>query len=152
MPRNTGLRSGEITVARSLAALIAIDSATLTDANIPLAQAIDCQGLDSILVGVEITAGTNPTMTIEALFRDENAADGFRWKRVLHGPREGETAAAAAALDTGALDGTSLRELLVYGHMVFLRISAVANSTSTTAWKILVLPGRVRDRRTPTST
>jgi hypothetical protein len=146
--RVTGIRAGAISVVRSASGVIAADSATLTDANISPTMCVDCQGLRSVLVGVEITAGTSPTMTIEALFRDADAPDGSRYKRLLHGPRDGETTGAAAALDTGALDGTSFRELLVFGwQSVFFRITAVANSASTTAWKILVVPGEVMPQR-----
>lgn len=145
MARKIALYTGEVATLRSAAALIAADSATLTDANIPPANAIDCTGLDSIFVGVEITGGASPTMTLEALYRDSEAADGARWKRLLLGARDGVTLAALAAEDTGALDGTSLVELRTFGfRYVFLRIKAVANAGSTTAWKILGMPGRTR--------
>ncbi len=150
MARNSGsLRTGETTVARSATAVIAADSATLTDANIPAAQALDCSGFDTILVGVEITAGTSPTMTIEALFRDADAADGSRWGRLLLGAPPGVTATALANETTTALaPNANFVELRVFGHpSVFLRTTAVANATNTTAWKILVRPGRVRGDR-----
>lgn len=143
MARNNGLRSGDVGVARSAAAVIAAESATLTDANFPVAQALNCTGFDTILVGVEITGGTNPTMTIEALVRDGEAADGARWKRMTAGLTFEGTPAVG---DTGALDGTAFVELAVFGaRAVMLRIKAVTNATSTTAWKILVLPGRTRN-------
>ena len=148
MARKNGLITGEVTVLRSAEAVIAADSATLNDTNIPPAQAIDCTGQDTILVGVEITGGSSPTMTIEALFYDENAADGSRWKRVLLGARDGVTLASLAAEDSGALDGTSFVEMRVFGaKKVFLRVKAVTNAGSTTAWKILGMPGRVRNFR-----
>lgn len=132
-------------VARDIAGTIAADSATLTDANIPPASAIDCGGFDTILVAVEITAGTNPTATIEPLFRDSEAPDGTRWVRPLLGAPPGVTLAAAAGQSTGALANGQAFELRVFGHpKVFLRVSAVANATSTTNMKILVKPGRVR--------
>lgn len=153
MSRPTGVKQGLVTAARTKSAVIAADSATLTDANIPPALAIDCSGLNTIFVGVEITAGSSPTMTFEPLFYDPSAADGSRWKRISRGSRNGETAGAAAALDTGALDGTSFRELYVYGHsQVFLRCTAVANSGSTTAWTALVMAGEIRPDRSPRST
>lgn len=128
--------------------MIAADNTSLTDANIPPSQATDCTGYDTIFVGVEITAGTSPTMTLEALYRDAEAADGSRWKRMLLGARPGVTLGALATEDTGALDGTSFVELRTYGFkLVFIRIKAVANSTNTTAWKILGLPGRTRNFR-----
>jgi hypothetical protein len=146
--RKTALVTGEVATLRSASAALAADSATLTDANFPVAGAIDCSGFDSILVGVEITAGTNPTETIVALFRDAEAADGARWKRLLLGAAPGVTATALANETTGALTGTSFAELRVFGaKQVFLRIAAVANESSTTAWKILGMPGRTRDFR-----
>jgi hypothetical protein len=150
MSRSSGaLRTGETVIARSATAVIAADNSTLTDANIPAAEAIDCTGLDTILVGVEITAGTNPTMTIEALLRDADAADGSRWGRYLLGAAPGVTLGALASETTGALaSNTQWAELRVFGHpAVFLRITAVTNSGSTTAWKILARPGAVRGDR-----
>lgn len=145
MPRKTGLTTGEVATLREATAIIAADSATLTDANFPVASAIDCTGFDTILVGVEITAGVSPSMTIEALFRDAEAPDGARWKRALLGSRPGVTAGALANETTGALDGLSFVELRVFGaKQVFLRISAVANAAGTTAWKILGIPGQTR--------
>jgi hypothetical protein len=150
MSRNSGLLlTGQTTIARSATAVIAADSGTLTDANIPPAQGLDCSGYDTIMVGVEITAGSSPTMTIEALFRDADAADGSRWGRYLLGAAPGVTLASLAGETTGALaSNTQFAELRVFGHpLVFLRISAVANATNTTAWKVLVRPGRVRGDR-----
>ena len=133
------LTDGEWTIAREATAIIAADSATLTDANILPAEAIDCRGLESIYVTVAITAGTNPGMTIEALYRDGNAADGTRWVRAHSG---------SALIATTSLTPGVSQEITVHGHSsVFLRITAVANATSTTAWKILARPGqRRRDR------
>lgn len=134
-------------VARDISGVIAADSATLTDANFPAASAFACSGLDTIIVAVEITAGTNPTATIEALFRDSEAPDGQRWVRILLGAAPGVTATALAAPTTGALLNGQAAELRVFGHpKVFLRVSAVTNATSTTNMKILVKPGAVRLR------
>ncbi len=145
MARAVTLKDRGVIAARSATALIAADSATLSDANIPPASALDCSGLDSIFVGVEITGGTGPTMTIEPLFRDEGAADGSRWFRLMTGALDGVTLGAAANKTTGALaSNADFAELRVFGQKVFLRISAVANATSTTAWKILVMPGKAR--------
>jgi hypothetical protein len=147
MARNNGLRTGEVTVLRSATATIAADNATLTDANIPPAQGVGCQGLDTVLVGVEITGGSSPTMTIEALVRDGEAADGARWKRMTAGLAFEGTPTIG---DTGALDGTAFVELPTFGaSLVFFRIKAVANAGSTTAWKILGMPGRARPGHTP---
>lgn len=148
MSRSEGLRPGASPgIARSATAVIAAENATLNDANYPVAQALNCEGFDSIFVGVEVTGGASPTMTIEVLVRDEEAADGARWKRILLGAKEGITPIAApVAEDTGALDGTAFVELRVFGaKKVMLRIKAVANAAGTTAWKILVFGGRVRN-------
>lgn len=143
----TGLSAA---TARAISGAIAADSATLTDANFPPASGFSCQGYDTILVGVEIVAGTNPTATVELLFRDEEAADGSRWKRLLLGAREGITALASPASETtGALGSNSdFIELRCFGaSLVYPRVTAVTNSASTTSMKILVLPGRQRSRR-----
>lgn len=151
MPRKLGLNSTEIAILRQATAVIAADNSTLTDANIPLAQAMDCSGYDTIFVGVEITGGASPSMTIEALFRDVDAPDGSRWKRLLLGAPPGVTPGAAANETTAALDGTSFYELRVFGaKSVFLRVTAVANAAGTTAWKILGMPGRTRGHRSLT--
>lgn len=143
MARPTGISISQLSDLRTVTAA---DNATLTDANIPTAQAIDCSGFDTILVGVEFTAGTTPTATVEALFRDADAADGARWKRVLLGAKPGITAVAApgAAEDTGALDGTALSELLVFGRkLVFLRVKAITGTPTNV--HVLVTGGRTRN-------
>lgn len=142
MARATGISKGVITIAREIPGLIAIDSATLTDANIIPSKAINCAGYESLFVGVEIDVPGTALMTIEALFRDPNAADGSRWRRMFVGARGGFTLAAAlAAEDTGPLDGTKMVELRVWNHsQVFFRVSAVANAAGTTGSRILVLP------------
>lgn len=147
MAYKAGLRD-EVTVARAQGLTpIAADNATLSDANYPLANAIGCRGFDTIWVGVEITAGTNPTATVEALFRNGEAADQLRWHRRLLGAPPGITAlAAAVAEDTGALTSNGpMAEIRVDGApIVYLRIKAVTNATSTTECKILVMPGKRR--------
>lgn len=149
MARKVGLRPVfEPGVAREATALLAADSATLSDANFPVAAAISCQGFDTIFVGAEIVAGAGPTMTVEALFRDAEAADGSRWKRLLLGAKDGITALASpASEDTGALGSNSdFAELRVFGAaLVYLRIKAVASAAGTTAWKILVCGGKTRN-------
>ena len=150
MARKTGaLSTGETTQLRSISGVIAADSATLTDANIPPASGIDCTGLDTVMIGVEITGGSSPSMTIEALFYDADAADGSRWSRYLLGSAPGVTAAALAAETTGTLlSNSQFAELRVFGHpKVFFRVTAVANSASTTASKILGRPGQWRGDR-----
>ncbi len=133
MARPAGLSNSQLGAARTIAGAIAADSGTLTDANIPVAGAIDCTGFDTIFVGVEIAAGSSPTATIEALFRDADAADGSRWTRALLGARDGVTLGALAVEDTGALASLTMVELHVFGRpLVFLRVKAVTNSGSTT--------------------
>lgn len=135
MARNTTLKDRGVITVRSASAVIAADSATLTDANIVPSLALDCSGLDSIFVGSEITGGTNPAMTLELLFRDDGAADGSRWFRL----------ATAAYQSAGPLvPNANFAELRVYGQKVFLRIASVLNATNTTAWKILAMPGAAR--------
>lgn len=143
--RPNGLSAAQFAEIRSISGVIAADNSTLTDANIPLAQAINCAGFDTIIVGPEIAAGTNPTATYEALFRDTDAADGSRWKRILLGAAPGVTLGALASETTGALANGQMAELRVFGHSaVFVRCTAVANATSTTSQKILAIGGRPR--------
>jgi len=147
MARSILLTPGQVSVLRAGAGAIAADNTTLTDANVPPASAVDCWLYDTIFVGVEITAGTSPTMTIEPLFRDSGAADGARWRRLLIGANPGVTLASAAIQSTGALaPDLTMYEIQVFGcRSVFFRISAVANATNTTAWSILGFPGRARN-------
>jgi hypothetical protein len=147
--KSGGLFTGETAVVRSATALLAADNPALTDANIPPAQGLDCSGYDTILVGVEIAGGTAPTMTLEPLFRDDDAADGLRWGRLDLGAAPGVTLAALASEKTPALaSNVTWAELRVFGHPnVFLRIDAAGTPTSTTAWKILARPGKVRGDR-----
>lgn len=149
MTRKNGLRAGfEPGIARAAAVLLTADSATLTDANIDPTLALNCAGFDTILVGAEIDGGVNPTLTVEPLFRDEEAPDGSRWKRLLVGARDGITPVASpAAEDTGALGANSdFAELRVFGAgKVFLRVKAVANAAGTTGWRVLVLGEKTRN-------
>lgn len=147
MARKLGLFD-EVSIAREFSGVIAADSATLSDANFPVAQAIGCQGYDTILVGVEIDGGASPTCTVEALFRDGEAADGSRWKRIQLGAPDGVTATALAVQTTPALTSNGdMVELRVFGRpLVMLRRTAVTNSATTTAMRILVAPGRKRLR------
>jgi hypothetical protein len=144
MPRPGSLSASRFAEARVKAGAIAADSATLTDANLPPAEAFDCRGYQTVWIGVEITGGTNSTATVEVLVRDEDAPDGARWKRLLVGAPEGVTATSAASAKTPALDGTSLYEVRVEGRRVFFRIDAVTNSAGTTGLKVLAMPGKPR--------
>lgn len=145
------LAYGQWTKARYKAAAIAADGTTYTDANFPAVLgphasdgtgAIDCTGFETILLKVSITAGSSPTMTLEALFRDADAADGSRWVRRVNGSGAITTPALAPDLQEA--------ELYVDGcPIVFPRITAVANSGSTTAWAIYVRPGKRSRARPP---
>jgi hypothetical protein len=125
--------------AREGSTAIAADNATLTDANFPPAGALDCQSFETVWAQVAIDGGSSPTMTLEALFRDEDAPDGSRWVRNRD---------AAGVLTTPALAPGQAFEITVDGwSKVFLRVSAVTNAGSTTGWKILVRPGKRRRPR-----
>lgn len=134
----------QLTVVRSASSIIVADNASLVDANIDPAVALNCWGFDTIWVGCEITAGTNPSLTIEPLIRDADAADGSRWRRLS--PVPGSTLSVTVPADL------TMSELRVDGQAaVYLRISAVANPGSTTAWKILASPGVKRNVTGPFS-
>lgn len=135
---------------------IVTDSATLNDASLSFNQAVDCTGYDSIFVGCEIAGGTNPSLTIELLFRDSEAADnnsaatGIRWRRLLAGSRDGlTTVTSPAALETITVGtgtaATTFQEMRTWGHRwVFPRIVTATNAGSTTGFAILVKAGQVR--------
>lgn len=119
---------------RSASAAIAADSSTLTDANIDPTVAIDVTGLETIWVAPDITGGASPTMTFEVLSRDANASDGQRWRR----QRNASGLVASPVLAVGEMAELSVPPC----GKVFIRITAVTNAGGTTAWKILVLPGK----------
>src|SRR5690349_3251625 len=89
--------------ARLMTGVIAADNTDLHDANIDPTKAIDCTGYDTVFVSCDITGGSSPTMTVEPLFRDSDAADGNRWRRLKTGVPDGVTLAAAADQSTGAM-------------------------------------------------
>ena len=109
---------------------VSADSATLTDANFPATAdatnggAIAFDGVESIIVAVVLTAGTAPTATLELLWRDEDAADGSRWKR-----KESPLALTAA-----------FQEVYVFGSKIYPRLSAVTGSP--TQVELVIKPGR----------
>jgi hypothetical protein len=140
----TALSMTGLCVAREISGVIAADNSTLTDANIDPDAAINCAGFETIWAGVEVTGGSSPTVTLEPLFYDPSAADGSRWWRSYVGAASGITAIAApVAQVTPALGAGQMVELRVDGHpQVYLRRTAVANSGSTTAMRILVRPGK----------
>lgn len=120
---------------------VAPDSSTLSDANFPPSSndttggAINAYGMSTLWVGVELTGGSAPTVTIEALVRDAGAADGSRWKRLFTSVNQPQTY---------TLDGTGLVEVRVDGRLVFLRITAVTGNP--TSVKLLAIPGAMQPR------
>ena len=114
---------------------VAADSATLTDANIPplinatTGGAIQCRGLATLWVGVELIGGTS--IVLDMLFRDEDAADGQRWHRLLVG--------ASPAIYRPTLDGTGFVEVTVNGSLVFPRIHTVTGVVTSAI--LLARPG-----------
>jgi hypothetical protein len=145
MTYSTGFAEpGVVVQLMSVSGTITAETATLTDANFTVTNAVNCWGLESIFVGAHIAGGSAPTVTLEPLFRDENAADGARWKRLNVGALPGVTLATAATVTTGALtsDGPMV-EIRTFGaSQVYLRRDAVTNSGSTTNLTILGMPGR----------
>ncbi len=132
------MKLGEWAEVRTASSAIAADNSTLIDANIPPASALNCRGLETVWVMVAITGGSSPTMILEALFRDDTAADGSKWTRQRD---------ASGLLVTAALAPGVAQEVRVDGWLsVFLRVTTVANESGTTAWKILVRPGKPRVR------
>lgn len=114
---------------------VAADSATLTDANIPplinstTGGAINCRGLSTIWVDVELTGGTS--VVLDPLFRDADAADGSRWHRMMPG--------ATPALNQPVLSGLGFVEIRVDGCLIFPRLKTVTGNT--TGVVILARPG-----------
>ena len=64
---------------RTSATVIAADPGTLTDALIAPTLALNCGFCDTIFVTAEIAGGSAPSVTVEPLFYDAEAADGSRW-------------------------------------------------------------------------
>lgn len=124
-----------VTLVRAIAGVIAADNVSLIDANYPVASALNCTGFQTIWLGVEIAAGTNPTSTLEVLVRDDDAADGSRWKRLN---------LAGTVQATPALSNGQFAEVRVEGRTVFVRVTAVGAATSTTSQNILAFPGQPR--------
>ena len=154
-PTSLSLDGAKTALLRSTAGAIAADNATLSDANYPVASAFDATGYDTVFFGVEIDGGSSPTATLELLFRDEDAADGQRWKRMKFGALEGVVApgSAPANQDTGALSsGLDMVELVTLGaSKIFVRVKTVANSGSTTAMRIIAKPGIIRPKKATVS-
>jgi hypothetical protein len=138
-----------MTIVRDISGQIAADSTNEIDANLSPDDGLDCRGFDTIWVSVEIAGGTNPTCKLEPLFRDEGAADGFRWHRTQTIALDGAAVYASPAdQQTTALRTSQQYELRVDGwSKVYLRRVAVTNDSGTTAMKILARPGRTRPAR-----
>lgn len=140
MARHVCLFTNEVSAVRTKTnggSAVAADSGTLSDANFPLLAnattggTIDCRGLATLWVSVEFTGGTNPTIDLDPLIRDEGAADGARWKRLMPG--------ATPALFQPTLDGAGFVEIQCDGGKLFPRIKAVTGSP--TGIVILARPG-----------
>lgn len=137
MARKLVMTTGEVAAVRTVTgAPVAADSTTLADATFDptpdptTGGAIQCRGFATIWLGVELAGGTAPTVTIEPLVRDEEAADQSRWKTVL---------SAGSVLRTSALTGASFEEVRVDGGRVYPRIHAVTGDPTTV--RILARPG-----------
>ncbi len=137
------LQNDAWTIVRTKVGVIAADSATLTDANIAPAVALNCKGFDSILVRPVITGGVSPSVVIEPLFYDANAADGARWQRVILSPTPGMVPAGTDAIPTTcALGNGQVEEISTHGFAkVYLRVVSVNNPGSTTNLVLLAYPG-----------
>lgn len=132
MSRPVALSLDQVSQIRTLTGSPGAESATLTDANFsPTASdatggALTGYGFSTVWLNCEFTGGTNPTVTVELLFRDAGAADGSRWKRV-------------AGVASITLDGTGWQEVRVDGALVYPRLTAV--SGAPTAVNLLARPG-----------
>jgi hypothetical protein len=123
---------------RNIPGAIAADSVVLNDETLSPGNAIDCTGLESIWIMVNVTVPGTATMVLEALYRDNVAADGLRWVR---------NSTAAGLIKTPALASQVAFELVVDGsNEVFLRVDSVANAGGTTNATILARPGKIRRR------
>lgn len=138
MARPVALMTNQISAVRTKSGSpVGADSATLSDANFPLLAnattggTIDCRALATIWIGVEFTGGSSPTIDLDPLIRDEAAADGSRWKRLLFG--------SSPAVVQPTLDGTGFVEVRVDGGLMFPRLKAVTGNPTTV--KILARPG-----------
>lgn len=140
MARKVALFTNEISAVRTKTnggSAVTADSSTLTDANFPPAAdatnggTIDCRGLATIWIGVEFVGGSSPTIKLDPLIRDADAADGSRWKRLMPGD--------TPALVQPTLDGTGFVEIRCDGGFLYPRIDTVSNSPTTI--RILARPG-----------
>ncbi len=138
MARKVCLMSNEVSAVRTLTgAPVAADSDTLTDANFPLLAdrttggTVDCRLLATLWVSVEFDGGTNPSVELDPLIRDEGAPDGERWKRLLFG---GSPAPAQPLLD-----GSGFVEVRVDGGQMFPRIKSVSGAPTSVI--VLARPG-----------
>jgi len=129
----------QVGMARLIAgAPVVADSATLTDANISpttskvTGGAIMCRGLATIWVGAEITAPGAASFDLDPLLRDEDAADGARWKRLLFG-------ATSFAVFQPTINGDGFIEIRVDGGLLFPRIFNVVGTPTQIV--ILARPG-----------
>lgn len=139
MARPVSLMTNEISAVRTVTdgGGVSADSTTLTDSNFPLLAdavnggTVDCRTLSTLWVDVEFVGGTSPSIELDPLIRDGNAADGSRWKRLLFG----DSPAAAQPL----LDGSGFVEVRVDGGQMYPRIKSVSGAPTSVI--ILARPG-----------
>lgn len=140
MARKVPLFTNEISAVRTKTnggSAVTADPSTLSDANFPLAAdatsggTIDCRGLATLWIGVEFVGGTTPSIKLDPLVRDGDAADGSRWKRLMPGD--------TPAVVQPTLDGTGFVEIRVDGGFLYPRIDTVSGSPTTI--RILGRPG-----------
>lgn len=153
-PLGTSLRLGRFALVRTItAAPIANDPAVFSDASYPIAGAIDCTGIDVLELRVEVDGGTNVTVTLGPLFRDDDgpSSSGSKWYEMAMagGPPVSAIAAPAVANNrTAALPATVTTTsgpsglLFVAGcPFVFPRVVSVGGTLAgTTACRIMAKP------------
>ncbi len=145
MPRPIGSFSPSAVSALRIVtgAPVASDSATLSEVNFPIAVSatlggpIDCYGLDTFFLGVEMAGDVAATCTLDLLVRDPGAASGARWKRLA--PNAG---GSPLVLAFGAAN-TNLVEVDCFGWFIYPRIVVTGSPTTVT---ILGFPGRQQPR------
>lgn len=112
---------------------VAADSTTLTDTNYPAAANATTGGamrfwnVEALLVALESEGGAGVSVTLSPLFRDEDAADGARWRAV-----------SGASGSVTLASGGPFEVVAVHGAHVFPRITAVTGSPTTV--RLLIKP------------
>ena len=121
---------------------VASDSATLTDVNFPEARhatlggSINCKDIATIWLGIEVIGAGAVTVDLDLLLRDQDAADGKRWRRMLFGS-PGAVFQPTFSATTAA--GSGLIEMRVDGCLIYPRIFNVTGSPTSVI--LLARPG-----------